>query len=222
MKFSINQPIAIIDSGIGGVSVLKQLIKKFNGGDYVYFADNLYMPYGNKNKSFIKTRIDYLIKLLKSKYNARLIVIACNTASTCIDVRNYQNVYVMKFDNNSTYYATNLTKQNLKNLNIIADKELPLLIEKHIFNSNILSKIVKQRIKLNKLYRYKSIILGCTHYELISDLFKNNAPKTTFINNSEIMLEEIGYYKAKDLNVALITSKKSSSFEEKFYKLLLY
>ena len=39
--------IAIIDSGIGGVSVLKQLTNKHGGGNFIYFADNLYMPYGN-------------------------------------------------------------------------------------------------------------------------------------------------------------------------------
>ena len=50
----LSNSIAIIDSGIGGISVLKALINKFGTGNYIYYADNLYMPYGNKSKTVIK------------------------------------------------------------------------------------------------------------------------------------------------------------------------
>jgi len=220
MIFSTNKPIAIIDSGIGGVSVLKKLIQKFGTGNYIYYADNLYMPYGNKNKTFISNRIDFLINFLKLKYNADTIIIACNTASTCIDVSKYNNVLTMQFNKNLTYYATNLTKQNLIDLDVIADSNLPTLIEKYIFNVPALERVVKQHIKQHKLYKYKEIILGCTHYELVLDIFKKYAKNTNFINNSHFVTSLINKPNSNQLNVHLITSKTSKSFKEKFYKLL--
>ena len=214
MKFCINKPIAIIDSGIGGVSVLKQLINKFGIGNYVYYADNLYMPYGNKSKSFISKRIDYLITLLKTKYNAEVVIIACNTASTSLDVSKYTNVLTMQFNKNLTYYATNLTKENLKNINVIADNNLPFLIEKYIFDIKELERWRKHHIKLHKLNEYKEIILGCTHYELATNIFQNYAKNTKFINNSSFIIDNIKVDKSNYLNIHLITSKTSKSFTE--------
>ena len=62
-----NPTIAIIDSGIGGISILRQLIKRYKAGNYLYFADNLFMPYGNKTKVWLNKRIDSIIKELQNK-----------------------------------------------------------------------------------------------------------------------------------------------------------
>ena len=91
-----NPTIAIIDSGIGGVSVLKQLIEKFKAGNYIYFADNLYMPYGNKSKTWLKKRIEFLLNSLKTKYGIKHFIIACNTASTTINGLYCENVKCMQ------------------------------------------------------------------------------------------------------------------------------
>ena len=63
-----NPTIAIVDSGIGGVSILRQLIAKHNAGNFIYYADNLNMPYGNKKQKWIKHRMDTIIKELQTKY----------------------------------------------------------------------------------------------------------------------------------------------------------
>ena len=220
MNFSKNNPIAIVDSGIGGVSVLKQLIAKFGGGNYIYYADNLYMPYGNKSKIEINKRVDYIINLLKTKYKVESVIIACNTASTSIDSSKYKNVYTMQFNKKYTYYATNLTKNNLKNIRVIADTNLPNLIEKYIFNKSTLEKLIKQRINTHQLKTYKEIVLGCTHYELISNTFKKFAKNTNFINNSSFVLKDINMEEQTELNIHLLTSKNDNKFNEKFYKLL--
>ena len=219
MNFYANKPIAIIDSGIGGVSVLRQLLKKFGGGNYIYYADNLNMPYGNKNKEFIKNRVEYLIKLLKEKYNAELVIIACNTASTSIEEKNFSNVITMQFNKSNLYFATNLTKRNLKHLNVIADDNLPTLIENNIFSKN-LSNIIKEKIKEHNLDQFSEVVLGCTHYELVLDLFKNFAPKTNFICNSSSIINKINIHNETEFTIQLLTSKKDKSFEDKFYELL--
>ena len=124
MKFLKQETIAIIDSGIGGVSVLKQLVKKFGGGNYIYYADNEFMPYGNKSKEQINKRIENIINYLFKTYKVSKVIIACNTASTCYN-NNLKNVFPMKFYKNKTYYATRLTKKNLTEFNVISDGSLP-------------------------------------------------------------------------------------------------
>lgn len=75
-------PIGIIDSGIGGASVLKEIIKILPNERYIYLVDNKHMPYGNKSKRKIKKIIYENVKFLIKNYHIKLLVIACNTASS--------------------------------------------------------------------------------------------------------------------------------------------
>ena len=56
------RPIGIFDSGVGGLSVLSELDKVMGAEHYIYFADNLHMPYGNKEKCWLKKRIKAIIR----------------------------------------------------------------------------------------------------------------------------------------------------------------
>ena len=150
MLNKLNPTIAVIDSGIGGVSILRQLIEKYKCGNFIYFADNLNMPYGNKSKLWVKNRMDQIISILQEKYKVDYIIIACNTASASIDVNNYKNVEVMQFNQNLTYFATELTKKNLNNIKVIADKNLAKEIEKNIFNARVLELTIKRHIQTTK------------------------------------------------------------------------
>ena len=77
-------PIGVIDSGIGGLSLLKSLVSKYPNENYIYLADNLNMPYGNKSKKWIVSRICELINYLYDNFNVKLVILACNTASSCL------------------------------------------------------------------------------------------------------------------------------------------
>ena len=113
MKNDVCDTIAILDSGIGGISILKQLIKKYKAGNYIYFADNQFMPYGNKDKVFVKDRVNEIIEFLKTRYKANKIIIACNTASTClygnldktIEILNNVCYYLYVWLNNSVHFS---------------------------------------------------------------------------------------------------------------------
>ena len=72
--------IGIFDSGIGGVTVLKEIIKLLPDEDYIYFSDSINNPYGEKDDNTIIEICDNIIQKLISK-NCKCIVIACNTAS---------------------------------------------------------------------------------------------------------------------------------------------
>ena len=76
------RPILVFDSGIGGLSVLAHIQRKLPQAAIVYAADNARYPYGTKSEAEIAARVPALLGRLAERYRPRLIVIACNTAST--------------------------------------------------------------------------------------------------------------------------------------------
>lgn len=86
--FSAMATIGIFDSGVGGLSVLREARKALPDADFLYFSDNAYCPYGTKDASFILDRAREITDYLLFK-GADIIVIACNTATaaTIADLR---------------------------------------------------------------------------------------------------------------------------------------
>lgn len=214
--------IAIIDSGIGGLSILKQLIEKQNVGNYLYVADNLYMPYGNKDEKWLKNRLIQIINYLKHNYNLLYIIIACNTASACLKDYNDKNLILLNFDKNKTYLATNLTKKKLPDINVVADHSLAKEIERNVFDRQRLKVLIRRHIKKLNLTSFDEIVLGCTHYELVEDIFKECCKNVKIRKNSEQIINNIEIDKAKfnDLNIVVLLSKQDNSYNEKIFKIL--
>lgn len=77
-----DQPLLILDSGVGGLSVLKEIRAALPNAPIVYAADNEFYPYGTKGSAEIEARVPALLGRLAKRYDPALIVIACNTAST--------------------------------------------------------------------------------------------------------------------------------------------
>lgn len=76
------RPILFFDSGVGGLSVLAPTLKLLPNAPVVYVADSGGFPYGTKPEAEIAARVPALLGRLAERYSPRLIVIACNTAST--------------------------------------------------------------------------------------------------------------------------------------------
>jgi glutamate racemase len=77
-----DQPLLILDSGAGGLSVLQEIRALLPNARIVYAADNAGYPYGTKSAAEIEARVPALLGRLAQRYDPALIVIACNTAST--------------------------------------------------------------------------------------------------------------------------------------------
>ena len=75
-----NKNIGIFDSGIGGVTVLKEILKILPCENYIYYSDSINNPYGDKSDEEIKKLCDNIVRKLIQQ-NCKIIVIACNTAS---------------------------------------------------------------------------------------------------------------------------------------------
>jgi glutamate racemase len=77
-----DQPLLILDSGVGGLSVLREIRALLPNAPIVYCSDNGFYPYGTRKTAEIEARIPVLLRRLAERYDPALIVIACNTAST--------------------------------------------------------------------------------------------------------------------------------------------
>ncbi len=76
------RPILVLDSGVGGLSVLRPIRRLLPHASFLYVADNAGYPYGTKSPHEIEARVPALLGRLAERYDPELIVIACNTAST--------------------------------------------------------------------------------------------------------------------------------------------
>jgi glutamate racemase len=75
-------PIGMFDSGLGGLSVLREVVRLMPDTDVVYVADSAHVPYGTKPPAFIRERSMAIARFLLGSQDARGIVVACNTATT--------------------------------------------------------------------------------------------------------------------------------------------
>ncbi len=81
---STPQTILVFDSGLGGLTVLREIVKSRPDAHYVYVADDAFFPYGHHSEEEIIARVVPLVGELIGKHNPDLVVIACNTASTLV------------------------------------------------------------------------------------------------------------------------------------------
>jgi glutamate racemase len=89
-----NKPIGIFDSGFGGLSVMRGIVKELPGYNYIYLGDSARVPYGTRSKETVYRFSRQAVDFLFSK-NCELIIIACNTASSDA-LRLIQQKYVPK------------------------------------------------------------------------------------------------------------------------------
>jgi len=75
-----SSPIGIFDSGVGGLSILREIRRAFASEDLLYVADSACVPYGDKSPQFVKARSFAITEFLVNR-NAKAIVVACNTAT---------------------------------------------------------------------------------------------------------------------------------------------
>lgn len=182
------QYIAVMDSGIGGISVLIELIKNFPFESFLYFGDNENAPYGNRTKQELLSLSIHNINILK-KYPIKAIVLACNTLSVNLlnEIEEYSNVKTFgvfppvekcAIDGKSTLlFATNMTCQNYSdtnNLKRVGFVDLAKKIEQNVFNLekiNILSCQYNSAVNLSTIKKgeYFNVIIGCTHYNFIKN-----------------------------------------------------
>ncbi len=181
--------ILVIDSGIGGLSTLKSIIDLLPNEEYLYIADNLFAPYGTRSKEEVRKRIQSII-YEQNIDDLKCIVIACNTATTsCIDflranfslpiigIEPAVKVASHKNLKSPLLFATPLTIENLKgrvdkNVKFVCCENLAFIIEKYYGEDLVIYKEIEKVLKDIDIKNADGAILGCTHYSLVSHIFK--------------------------------------------------
>lgn len=185
-----NRPIGIFDSGVGGLTVTREIIKKMPNESIIYVGDSKRAPYGQLDSQTITEYATQIVKYL-ADCDVKIIVIACNTVSaTCVDelkkitdipiVEIIQpTVEIAKNYNNIGLLATSATIKSKAHEKMIGKKiigvECPMfvpLIESGITDGAELMKVATDYT--SALSGCDAVILGCTHYPIIKDVIKKS------------------------------------------------
>jgi glutamate racemase len=206
-----NLKIGIIDSGIGGLTVLHQAMRLLPNEDYLFYADTDHVPYGEKTKEEIICYTDGAVRFLLEK-GAKAIVVACNTAtSVAIDeLRRRYDIPLLGIEpavkpaveecdgRRILVIATPVTvrEEKLKNLiarvdeshlvDLLAMPKLVHFAEAGEFRSPEVTAYLRSRFTGCDLEQYSSLVLGCTHFNYFKDTLSEIFPQTVdFLDGSE-------------------------------------
>ncbi|MGJ0848412.1 glutamate racemase [Tissierella praeacuta] len=200
--------IGFFDSGIGGITVLYDTLKILPNEDYIYYADTLNVPYGQKTKEEVKKYIFNAIEFIIDQ-GVKAIVIACNTATSVAieELRAKYNIPIIgmepavkpaveknkNVDKRVLVTATALTlkEEKLQNLITKLDNDhivdllpLPGLVEfaeRFEFNEEVVMAYLEEELLKYDLNKYETIVLGCTHFSFYKDVFRKILPIDTDI-----------------------------------------
>jgi glutamate racemase len=197
MQNSIDRPIGIFDSGVGGLTVANAIKQVLPGERLIYFGDTAHLPYGDKSKETIMGYSTRITQFLLEQ-NCKVIVIACNTASAnayesiihetgskalVVDVINpvvehvvahssYRRIGVIgtKGTINSGTYVSKIIGRNphLSVASLATPMLVPMIEEGFIFD-DISNAIIRTYLSRPELNQIDALILGCTHYPIIKN-----------------------------------------------------
>ncbi|CDZ79830.1 Glutamate racemase 1 [Candidatus Rubidus massiliensis] len=203
-------PIGIFDSGVGGLTVLKELEELLPNENFIYFGDTARVPYGNKSReTIIKYAIENTIYLMNQKI--KLLVVACNTASAFAinSLTSLFSVPIVNVIEPCVEMALKLTKT--KSIAILGtrgtieskiyqkefkkkDKSVqvqaiacPLfvpIVEEQFFNHPSTELIIQEYLLPLKDSSIDTLLLGCTHYPFLKRQINNCIGNDTQIIDS--------------------------------------
>lgn len=203
--------IGIFDSGIGGLTVLKEAVKLLPNEDFLYYADTKHVPYGTKPKDEVRRYIFDAADFFAGK-GVKALVVACNTA-TSIAINDLRKRYsfpiigmepavkpaLEKVDHRRILVlATPITvsEKKLHDLVVKLDSEqtvdlhaLPVMVEfaeKFIFDEDIIIQYLLDEFAKYDLREYSAVVLGCTHFIFYRKHFMKILPQGVEIIDGNI------------------------------------
>ncbi|MCT3403077.1 glutamate racemase [Lactobacillus helveticus] len=191
-----NRPIGLLDSGVGGFTVVKKVIEKLPHESTVFIGDSANMPYGDKSREQIIELTRRSVKFLLQK-KVKLIIFACNTA-TAVAMPTLQNEVeqqIIGVIQSGSLAAARTTKNkkvavaatpvtinshayqkeikfrdpDIKVMEVAAPELAPLIESQKDYDTNLAA--IKRSIAPLKDQDFDTFVLGCTHYPLIQNEF---------------------------------------------------
>jgi glutamate racemase len=218
-----NQPIGIFDSGLGGLTVFKQISKLLPNEDLIYLGDNARVPYGNRSmETVIKFSFEDANFLLKK--NVKCIVIACNTSSALAGAELKEKLKIPVFDVITPALADAKKVSKSGKIGVIGTrgtigsgayavpfpKACPLFvpfIEEGEIKSEALRTIAKDYLSEFKNDDIDTLIMGCTHYPIIENVIEKEV-------DNKVKLIDPGISVARELKEYLTKNKMLNNQKE--------
>lgn len=211
-KTTSKRRIAVFDSGVGGLSVLKELHKLLPNEDFSYLADQKYLPYGDKSQKMLTARISKIVNYFKKYHHIKMLVVACNTATSCTitelrkkydfpivgtipaikvagELTKTGTVAVLSTVSTSKSQALkDLIDKYCRDINVlnIGLKDLVELVEQgHILDEKVTNLLKKYLVSV-KNSRSDYVVLGCTHYPFLKKtISKILGPRVKLIDSGK-------------------------------------
>ncbi|MGG1518423.1 glutamate racemase [Paenibacillus oryzisoli] len=214
----MQQAIAVLDSGVGGLTVVKEVLKQLPHEKVIYFGDTARSPYGPREagevRLFTRQIVDYLLQ-----FQPKMIVIACNTATAVAieDIRARVSIPVIGVISPGARAAIKSTRSGIvgvigtdgtirskayeKALRSISpevevySEACPLLapfVEQGLFSEGNARSIVERSLFQLRDKPIDCLILGCTHYPFLSDsISRVMGPEVTLISSADETVRDI-------------------------------
>lgn len=204
------KPIGVFDSGIGGLTVVKSLMRELPQEPIVYFGDTARVPYGSKSKStivrFSMENVEFLLR-----FGVKAIIIACNTSSSWAlpTLRRYFKVPIIGVIRPGARAAVRATRKKrvgvigteatirsrayemeIKRLDrsiSVTSQSCPLFVPmvESGFNGPLSTQIASTYLEPLKRQRIDTLILGCTHYPLLTSVIQRAiGPEVTLVDSA--------------------------------------
>lgn len=218
VPLSKDAPIGVFDSGVGGLTVVREIMRQIPNEKIIYFGDTARVPYGNKSQETVTRFSEQIVRFLKT-FHVKTIVVACNTASAyamdalerdcdipiigvvkpgarmAAEVTRNGRIGVIATEATigSRIYTQYIEELN-KNVTIYG-KACPLfvpLVEEGLLEDPVTDEIARRYLTELIDIDIDTLILGCTHYPLIrSTLGKIMGPNVTLVNPAYETAQEL-------------------------------
>ena len=240
-KMSSSAPIGIFDSGIGGLTVLKEMRRDFPSEDIVYFGDTARVPYGTKSKETITRFSLDNIRFLKN-FDVKIVVVACNTASSLALEAMKENFSLPIIGVIEPGARAALAATKNRRIGVIGTKATigsgayeaclkrmdgkikvyseacPLFVplaEEGWVEGEIVSDVARTYLEGLKSFGIDTLILGCTHYPLLAGVIqKIIGENVRLVNSAEETSKEA---KKMLLEMKLLNDGTKKSPQLRFY-----
>jgi len=225
--------IGVLDSGFGGLSVLKTAVEMIPNEDFVYFADTKNAPYGRKTRKEVRALVLKSVEFL-TLHDVKGIVVACNTG-TSVAVKQLRKIYDIPIigmepaikpalqineQKKVLLFATKLTLKEKKlhklihkleaeeRIDMIALQELVRYAEDFDFSEKTIVPYLMKKLRKVSWKKYSSVVLGCTHFLFFKKYFEKMLPE-----HIQIVDGNEGTVRHLINNIELSKSKKKGKIE---------
>ncbi len=207
-----NRPIGVFDSGLGGLTVVKELIDELPNEDIIYFGDTARIPYGTRSKEIVEKYSSQCVRFLETQ-NVKMVVVACNTVSSCClhVLRSKFHIPILGVIEPGAQAAVAATNNNRIGIigteGTISSRAYEKAILSYAPNTSIYSKAcslfvpiveegwanteiayltAKKYLDTIKAMEIDTLVLGCTHFPLLAKVIQTvMGDGVTLINPAE-------------------------------------